>query len=73
MNKELISGKRIKDMLVRKTLPTVLAGSMIFGIMGIFISFPVAIILVTTYKYYWNSISDSIKEIKETSKQEKNA
>lgn len=49
------------------------AGSMIFGIMGIFISFPVAIILVTTYKYYWNSISDSIKEIKETSKQEKNA
>jgi len=31
MNKELISGKRIKDMLVRKTLPTVLAGSMIFG------------------------------------------
>ena len=49
------------------------AGSMIFGIMGIFISFPVAIILVTTYRYYWDSISDSIKEIKETNKQEKNA
>jgi len=39
------------------------AGSMIMGITGIFISFPIAIILVTTYKYYWNSISDSIKEI----------
>lgn len=48
------------------------AGSMIFGIAGIFVSFPVAIILVTTYKYYWNSISDKVEKIKETNRQEKN-
>lgn len=49
------------------------AGSMLFGIMGIFISFPVAIILLTTYQYYWDSISDTIKERKEINKQEKKA
>ncbi len=41
------------------------AGSMLFGIMGIFISFPVAIIIVTTYKHYRDEISDSMEKMKE--------
>ncbi len=45
------------------------AGSMIFGITGIFISFPVAIIIVTTYKYYRDDITDSIKTMKENAKE----
>ncbi len=45
------------------------AGSMLFGIMGIFISFPVAIIIVTTYKYYRDDISDSIEKMKDNKKE----
>lgn len=41
------------------------AGSIIFGIMGIFISFPLAIIIVTTYKFFKDDIADKAKNIKE--------
>ncbi len=45
------------------------AGGMIFGILGVFISFPVAIIMVTTYKFYRDDISDSIVKMKEIGKE----
>ena len=38
------------------------AGSAIFGLMGIVISFPLAILLVTTYKFYKDDIFNNIKE-----------
>ncbi len=41
---------------------SVFAGSALFGIMGIFISFPLAIIIVTTYKFYKEDIFENIKE-----------
>ena len=41
------------------------AGSMLFGIVGIFIAFPVAIIICAAYKYYKEDISDSIERIRE--------
>lgn len=50
------------------TLFAMSAGSMIFGITGVFISFPVAILIVTTYQHYRDDISDGIVKIKETNK-----
>ncbi len=47
------------------------AGSMLFGIVGIFISFPVAIIIVTTYKHYRDDITDSIGKMRENNKEVK--
>jgi len=38
------------------------AGSIVFGIMGVFISFPVAILIVTTYKSFKGDISKKVKE-----------
>lgn len=40
------------------------AGSALFGIIGVFISFPVAIILVAAYKYYKEDITEGIEKIK---------
>ena len=40
---------------------SVFAGSVIFGIMGIVISFPMAILGVTAFKFYKDDIFDSIK------------
>lgn len=55
------------------TIFAMFAGSAMFGIVGIFISFPVAIIVVATYKYYKEDITDSIEKIKENNKKEKEA
>lgn len=52
------------------TIFALFAGGAIFGIVGIFISFPLTIIVVATYKYYKEDISDSIEKIKETNKAE---
>lgn len=41
---------------------SVFAGSSIFGIMGIVISFPLAIFAVTTYKYYKDDIINGFKK-----------
>lgn len=46
------------------TIIALFAGGIIFGILGVFISFPLAIIAVTTYKYYKNDITKNIKKIK---------
>lgn len=40
------------------------AGSIIFGIMGVFISFPMTIILFTAYNYYKEDIASSMAKIK---------
>lgn len=46
------------------TIMALFAGSILFGILGVFISFPLAIILVTTYKYYKDDITKNIKKVK---------
>ena len=43
----------------------VFAGGILFGVVGVIISLPLAIILITTYKFYWEDISDKIEDIKE--------
>lgn len=43
----------------------VFAGGILFGIVGVIISLPLAIILITTYKFYWDDISDKIEDIKD--------
>lgn len=43
----------------------VFAGGILFGIPGIVLSLPLAIILITTYKFYWDDISDKIEDIKD--------
>lgn len=46
------------------TIIALFAGGIVFGILGVFISFPLAIIVVTTYKYYKHDITKNIKKIK---------
>lgn len=46
------------------TIMALFAGGIIFGILGVFISFPLAIIIVTTYKYYKDDITKNIKKVK---------
>lgn len=46
------------------TIIALFAGGIIFGIMGVFISFPLAIIIVTTYKYFKDDITKNIKKVK---------
>ena len=48
------------------TIIALFAGGIIFGIMGVFISFPLAIIGVTTYKFFKKDIVINIKNIKIT-------
>ena len=46
------------------TIFALFAGSILFGIMGVFISFPLAIILVTTFNYYKEDILEGFEKIK---------
>lgn len=54
------------------TIFAMFAGGAMFGIVGIFIAFPIAIIIVATYKFYKEDISDSIEKIKENNRAENN-
>ena len=45
------------------TIIALFAGGILFGILGVFISFPLAIILVATYKYYKDDITRNIKKV----------
>jgi len=45
------------------TIIALFAGGILFGILGVFISFPLAIIIVTTYKYYKEDITRNIKKV----------
>ncbi len=44
---------------------SVFAGGILFGLIGIIISLPVAIIMITTYNYYKSDITEKIEELKE--------
>lgn len=46
------------------TIIALFAGGILFGILGVFISFPLAIIVVTTYKYYKDDITLTLKKSK---------
>ncbi len=50
------------------TIFALFAGGIIFGIMGVLISFPLAIFIVSLYKFYKDDISVSIGKIKESKK-----
>lgn len=45
------------------TIIALFAGGILFGILGVFISFPLAIIAITTYKYYKEDITKNIKKV----------
>ncbi len=47
---------------------SVFVGGTLFGIVGIILSLPVAILLITTYKYFKEDISDKIVDIRVNSK-----
>lgn len=44
------------------TIIALFAGGIIFGIKGVFISFPLTIIIVTTYRYYKEDIEEKLKK-----------
>lgn len=44
------------------TIIALFAGGIIFGIAGVFISFPLTIIIVTTYRYYKEDITEKLKK-----------
>lgn len=46
------------------TIIALFAGGILFGVFGVFISFPLAIIIVTTYKYYKDDITKNFKKVK---------
>lgn len=48
------------------TIFALFAGGIIFGMMGVLISFPLAIFIVSLYKYYKDDISEGIEKIKES-------
>lgn len=45
---------------------SVFAGGALFGILGIVISLPLAIILITTFKYFKEDVMDKIEDIKDS-------
>ena len=47
------------------TIIALFAGGIIFGIMGVFISFPLTIIIITTHKYFKDDIARNIKKVKD--------
>ncbi len=60
----LIYGKtnNVKPVVV---IMSITAGGILFGITGIVASFPIAIILIATYKFYKDDISEKIEDIKD--------
>ena len=44
------------------TIIALFAGGIIFGVKGVFISFPLTIIIVTTYRYYKEDITNKLKK-----------
>lgn len=63
----LVYGKtnNVKPVIV---IISITAGGILFGVTGIIASFPVAIILIATYKFYKEDINDKIEDIKDNSK-----
>lgn len=50
------------------TIFALFAGGIIFGIFGVFISFPLAIFIITTIKFYKDDITEGLSKIKESKK-----
>ena len=50
---------------------SVFAGGILFGIMGIVISLPVAILLIATYKFYKQDMIEKIEDYKESTEKNK--
>lgn len=50
------------------TIIALSAGGILFGILGIFISFPLTIVILTTYKYFKDDIAQNIKKVKKVEK-----
>lgn len=50
---------------------SVFAGGILFGVIGIIISLPLAIILLTTYKFFRLDIVEKIEDIKDNTKKER--
>lgn len=46
---------------------SVFAGGILFGVFGIMISFPLAVIIISTYKFFKDDINDKISDIKKAS------
>lgn len=46
------------------TIFSLFAGSLLFGITGVFISFPMTIIFVTSYKYYKEDIAEGFEKLR---------
>lgn len=46
------------------TIFAVFAGGILWGMPGIILALPLSIILITTYKFYWQDISEKIEDIK---------
>lgn len=63
----LVYGKtnNVKPIVV---IISITAGGILFGVTGIVASFPVAIILITTYRFYKDDINEKIEDIKELNK-----
>ena len=74
----IIDGNVINPLVYGKTnkvpplvvIISVFAGGALFGIMGIVISLPCAIIILATLKYFKDDVKDKIEDIKEKSKEE---
>ena len=54
------------------TIFALFAGSAIFGMLGVIISFPLAILIVTAFKFYKDDISESFEKIKVNKREAKN-
>ena len=63
----LVYGKtnNVKPVVV---ILSISAGGILFGITGIIASFPIAIILIATYKFYKEDILEQIEDIKDNNK-----
>ena len=61
----LVYGKtnNVKPVVV---IMSITAGGILFGIKGIVAAFPVALILIATYKFYKDDIADKLDDIKES-------
>lgn len=46
------------------TIIALFAGGIVFGILGVFISFPLTIIIVTTHKYFKDDITRNLKKVR---------
>lgn len=59
----LVYGKtnNVKPVIV---IMSITAGGILFGIKGIIVSFPIAIILIATYKFYKKDINNKLEDIK---------